>query len=119
MRPLGSTSDLVRAVERITGGARRGHLHPATRSFQALRIHVNDELASLQSFLDGSMAIVRSGGRVAVITFHSLEDRIVKNKFRASVAGRVLTKKVVTATQDEVRQNPRARSAKLRVWERA
>jgi 16S rRNA (cytosine1402-N4)-methyltransferase len=65
------------------------------------------------------MTVVRSGGRVVVISFHSLEDRIVKQKFRAStVSGRVLTKKVVTATDEEVRSNPRARSAKLRAWEK-
>jgi 16S rRNA (cytosine1402-N4)-methyltransferase len=119
MRPLRLTTDLVRAVERVMGGPRRGHLHPATRTFQALRIFVNDELGSLEAFLDASMTVVRPDGRLAVITFHSLEDRIVKNKFRApSVEGRVLTKKVVTASDDEIRRNPRARSAKLRAWER-
>jgi 16S rRNA (cytosine1402-N4)-methyltransferase len=119
MRPLRLTTELVRAVERVMGGPRRGHLHPATRTFQALRIFVNDELGSLEAFLDASMTVVRSGGRLVVITFHSLEDRIVKNKFRTpSVQGRVLTKKVVTGTDDEVRRNPRARSAKLRAWER-
>ncbi|HEY2384744.1 MAG TPA: 16S rRNA (cytosine(1402)-N(4))-methyltransferase RsmH [Terriglobia bacterium] len=119
-RPLQRTTDLVRAVERVTGGPRYGHIHPATRTFQALRIHVNDELKSLETFLDASMAVVRSGGRVVVIAFHSLEDRIVKQRFRASaVPGRVLTKKVVTGSADEVQRNPRARSAKLRAWERS
>jgi 16S rRNA (cytosine1402-N4)-methyltransferase len=118
-RPLGSTADLVRAVERVTGGPRYGQIHPATRTFQALRIFINDELGSLESFLDGRMRVVRSGGRVVVLTFHSLEDRIVKNKFREPViAGRVLTKKVVTASHEELRRNPRSRSAKLRAWER-
>lgn len=118
-RPLHLTTDLVRAVERVTGGPRHGHIHPATRTFQALRIFVNDELKSLEEFLDSAMTVVRSGGRVVVIAFHSLEDRIVKQKFRASaVSGRVLTKKVVTAGDEEVRRNPRARSAKLRAWER-
>jgi len=118
-RPLHLTTDLVRAVERVTGGPRHGHIHPATRTFQALRILVNDELKSLEEFLDSAMTVVRSGGRVVVITFHSLEDRIVKQKFRASaVSGRVLTKKVVTAGDEEVWRNPRARSAKLRAWER-
>jgi 16S rRNA (cytosine1402-N4)-methyltransferase len=85
-----------------------------------LRIYVNDELGSLESFLDSAMTVVRSGGRLVVITFHSLEDRIVKNKFRApAVPGRVLTRKVVTANEAEVRGNPRARSAKLRAWERS
>jgi 16S rRNA (cytosine1402-N4)-methyltransferase len=118
-RPLQQTTDLVRAIERVSGGPRHGQIHPATRTFQALRIYVNDELQSLEDFLDSSMTVVRSGGRVVVISFHSLEDRIVKQKFRAStVPGRVLTKKVVTANDEEVRSNPRARSAKLRAWEK-
>jgi 16S rRNA (cytosine1402-N4)-methyltransferase len=118
-RPLQSTTDLVRAVERVSGAARHGRIHPATRTFQALRIYVNDELKSLEEFIDSSTAVVRSGGRVVVITFHSLEDRIVKQKFREpGVPGRILTKKVVTASDEEVQRNPRARSAKLRAWER-
>jgi len=118
-RPLQQTTDLVRAIERVSGGPRHGQIHPATRTFQALRIYVNDELQSLEDFIDSAMAVVRSGGRVVVITFHSLEDRIVKQKFRAStVPGRALTKKVVIASNEEVRSNPRARSAKLRAWER-
>jgi 16S rRNA (cytosine1402-N4)-methyltransferase len=118
-RPLKLTTDLARAVERVMGGPRYGKIHPATRTFQALRIYVNDELKSLETFLDSSMTVVRSGGRLVVITFHSLEDRIVKNKFRTPhVPGRVLTKKVVTGTEEEVRRNPRARSAKLRAWEK-
>ena len=118
-RPLQQTTDLVRAIERVSGGPRYGQIHPATRTFQALRIYVNDELQSLKDFLESSMTVVRSGGRVVVISFHSLEDRIVKQKFRASTApGRVLTKKVITATDEEVRSNPRARSAKLRAWEK-
>ena len=80
---------------------------------------MNEELKSLETFLDSSMGILASGGRLVVITFHSLEDRIVKNKFRnPPAAGRVLTKKVVTAGEAEVRANPRARSAKLRAWEK-
>ena len=119
-RPLQTTADLVRAIERVTGGPRYGRIHPATRTFQALRILVNDELRNLEIFLDSSMGVVRSGGRIVVITFHSLEDRIVKQKFRApAVPGRVLTKKVVTASEEELRRNPRARSAKLRAWERS
>jgi 16S rRNA (cytosine1402-N4)-methyltransferase len=119
-RPLQRTTDLVRAIERVTGGPRYGQIHPATRTFQALRIHVNDELKSLEMFLDASMSVVRAGGRVVVVAFHSLEDRIVKQKFRTpAVPGRVLTKKVVTGSEQEVRHNPRARSAKLRAWERS
>src|SRR5262249_6471533 len=119
-RPLQRTTDLVRAIERVSGGARYRQIHPATRTFQALRIHVNDELRSLEQFIDSAMETVRSRGRVVVITFHSLEDRIVKQRFRVpAVSGRVLTKKVVTASDEEVRRNPRARSAKLRAWERS
>src|SRR5262245_32389837 len=119
VRPLHQTTDLVRAIERVSGGPRHGQIHPATRTFQALRIYVNDELKSLETFLDSSMRVVRPEGRVVLITFHSLEDRIVKQKFRSPAEpGRVLTKKVVTATEEEVRRNPRARSAKLRAWEK-
>jgi len=117
---MSQTTDLVRAIERVSGGPRHGQIHPATRTFQGLRIYVNDELKSLESFLDASMTVVRSGGRIVLITFHSLEDRIVKQRFRApAVPGRALTKKVVTATEAEVQRNPRARSAKLRAWERS
>ena len=118
-RPLSTTTDLVRAVESVMGAPRFGQIHPSTRTFQALRIFVNDELGGLEKFIDGAMAIVRPGGRIVVIAFHSLEDRIVKNKFRSStVPGKPLTKKVVIASDDERRQNPRSRSAKLRAWER-
>ena len=119
-RPHAVTTDLVHAIERVAGTPRHGQIHPATRTFQALRIYVNDELNSLEKFLDSSMNIVRSGGRIVVITFHSLEDRIVKQKFRApSVPGRVLTKKVVVPSSEEMNRNRRARSAKLRAWERS
>src|SRR5438445_12328017 len=119
-RPLRWTADLVRGIERVTGRPRYGRIHPATRTFQALRIFVNDELKNLEIFLDSSMAIVGSGGRIVVITFHSLEDRIVKQKFRApAVAGLVLTRKVVAANEKELQGNPRSRSAKLRAWERS
>lgn len=118
-RPINLTADLARAVQRVMGGPRYGKIHPCTRTFQALRIAVNDELRALESFLDGSMTVLRSGGRLVVISFHSLEDRIVKNKFRSpGVPGRVLTKKVVTAGESEISRNSRARSAKLRAWEK-
>jgi 16S rRNA (cytosine1402-N4)-methyltransferase len=118
-RPLRLTTDLARAVERVLGSPRYGRIHPATRTFQALRIAVNDELKSLETFLETAPGTLRSGGRLAVITFHSLEDRIVKNAFKSMrTSGTVLTRKVVTAAPEEVRSNPRARSAKLRAWEK-
>jgi len=119
-RPLQLTTDLARAIERVMGTPRHRQIHPATRTFQALRVVVNDELQCLETFLDSAMTVVRSGGRLVVVTFHSLEDRIVKQKFRMPpVPGRVLTKKVVIGTEDEVRRNSRARSAKLRAWEKS
>jgi len=118
-RPLSRTTDLTRAIERILGGPRYGRIHPATRTFQALRIFVNDELRSLETFLDSSMRVLRPGGRLVLLSFHSLEDRIVKNKFRAPVVpGIALTRKVVTAAVEETYRNPRSRSAKLRAWEK-
>src|SRR5262245_34175435 len=87
-RPLATTTDLAAVIERVSGKPRYGQIHPATRTFQALRIAVNDELGSLEVFVDSAMSVVRSGGRIVVIAFHSLEDRIVKNKFRTpSVPG--------------------------------
>jgi 16S rRNA (cytosine1402-N4)-methyltransferase len=119
-RPLVSTADLSRAVQRVLGSPHYGRIHPATRTFQALRIAVNAELENLELFLSSAPRCLRAGGRLAVITFHSLEDRIVKNAFRASsVPGKPLTKKVVTAGDIERSSNPRARSAKLRVWEKS
>ena len=98
------------------------YIHPATRTFQALRIFVNRELEDLQALLDAAPRILKPGGRVVVISFHSLEDRIVKDAFRESANKdkhyRVLTKKPVTATELESDRNPRARSAKLRAAER-
>jgi 16S rRNA (cytosine1402-N4)-methyltransferase len=118
-RPLTRTTDLTRSIERVLGGHRFGRIHPATRTFQALRIFVNDELKSLETFLDSSMKLLRPGGRLVLVSFHSLEDRIVKNKFRTPVVpGIALTKKVVTAADDELARNPRARSARLRAWEK-
>ena len=97
-------------------------IHPATRTFQALRIFVNRELDDLRGLLEAAPRILKPGGRVVVISFHSLEDRIVKDAFREGAVQnkyfRVLTKKPVTATESENDRNPRARSAKLRAAER-
>jgi 16S rRNA (cytosine1402-N4)-methyltransferase len=105
-----------RSVPRTRGDA--GRIHPATRTFQAIRIAVNDELRSLSSALDRFPEYLREGGRLAVISFHSLEDRIVKEAFRDNPRYRALTKKPVRPTEEEIHRNPRARSAKLRVAER-
>ena len=109
-------ANVVRAA--VPRGYERGRIDPATRTFQALRIYANQELENLQRFLDTLPEILRPGGRVAVISFHSLEDRIVKNALRDSAKKgvlEVLTKKPITATDEETRHNPRSRSAKLRV----
>ncbi|MCX7750005.1 MAG: 16S rRNA (cytosine(1402)-N(4))-methyltransferase RsmH [Candidatus Bipolaricaulota bacterium] len=115
-RPLRTTEELAALVARLYPPGRH-RIHPATRTFQALRIAVNDELAALEEALPGSRALLRPGGVLAVIAFHSLEDRIVKRFLREeSLAGRleVLTKKPVVPTAEEISRNPRARSAKLR-----
>lgn len=111
-------------------------VNPATRVFQALRIEVNQELENLKTFLDQSMGLLASGGRLAVISFHSLEDRIVKNFFKLHSKDcicppkfpkcvcqhkkslKIITKKPIVATEEEIRTNPRSRSAKMRVAER-
>jgi 16S rRNA (cytosine1402-N4)-methyltransferase len=96
-------------------------IHPATRTFQALRIFVNRELDDLRALMEAAPRILKPGGRVVVISFHSLEDRIVKDAFREGAKQgvfKVLTKKPVTASEEESDRNPRARSAKLRAAER-
>jgi 16S rRNA (cytosine1402-N4)-methyltransferase len=107
-------------VERVYGG--RGKTHPATRTFQGLRIHVNGELTALRGALETSAAALKAGGRLCVISYHSLEDRIVKNFFRQEASCgssfKVLTAKPVAPTAKEVRDNPAARSAKLRGGQR-
>lgn len=119
-RPLERTGDLVAAVTAALGPA-RGRIHPATRTFQALRIAVNDELGALEAGLDAAIGKLKGEGRVAVISFHSLEDRIVKWRMRGWAdqgLARVLTRKPLTPGAAESADNPRARSAKLRVAER-
>ena len=96
-------------------------IHPATRTFQALRIFVNRELDELRGLLEAAPQMVKPGGRVVIISFHSLEDRIVKDAFREGAKQghyRILTKKPVTAGDEEIDRNPRARSAKLRAAEK-
>jgi 16S rRNA (cytosine1402-N4)-methyltransferase len=118
--PFRTTSELANLVARALGG-RHGRIHPATRTFQALRIAVNQELESLETALPQAIELLGNGGRLAVISFHSLEDRIVKLFFRAEAqAGRIqiLTKKPQEAEEHEARGNPRSRSAKLRVAQR-
>ncbi len=122
-RPIRSTAhlaDVISAAARPMNSEQR-RIHPATRTFQALRIFVNRELDDLRALLKAAPRILKPGGRVVVISFHSLEDRIVKDAFReGSKEGyfRVLTKKPVTATEEESDRNPRARSAKLRAAEK-
>ncbi len=119
-RPIESTSELVSAVTSVLGPA-RGRIHPATRTFQALRIATNDELGALERGLDAALDKLKPQGRLAVISFHSLEDRIVKWRLRGWADQgrmRVLTRKPLVATESEQAINPRSRSAKLRVAER-
>jgi 16S rRNA (cytosine1402-N4)-methyltransferase len=115
---LETTLDLRRAVVRAVGPARIGGVDPATRTFQALRIAVNAELDELSALLDAAVRVVAPGGVFAVISFHSLEDRIAKRALRDRSAWEPLTKKPVTASEEEISDNPRARSAKLRAARR-
>jgi 16S rRNA (cytosine1402-N4)-methyltransferase len=120
-RRIETTGELRALVERAIGPHRRGGIHPATRTFQALRIAVNREIESLEKFLRDTPAMLAPGGRLAVIAYHSLEDRAVKERFRELGRGddyNNLTTKVIKPAQREVVENPRARSAKLRCLER-
>jgi len=134
-RPLKTTTELAHLIEKTVGHA-RGRIHPATKTFQALRIAVNQELESLQIALEQAVDLVGSGGRLVVISFHSLEDRLVKNFLRREAQGclcppdvvlckcnhvaklKLISKKAICATPQEVWENPRSRSAKMRVAER-
>ena len=135
-RPLYRTAALAQAIADAVPGGRRERIHPATRTFQALRIAVNDELAVLERALPQMVALLRPGGRLAVISFHSLEDRLVKRFFRRESADcicppgqpvctcghqasvRLVTRQPITAGEPEVAANPRSRSARLRVIEK-
>lgn len=137
-RPIRRTRELAQVIASAVGGRRagsQGRIHPATRSFQALRIAVNDELADLEQALPQAIAWLQPGGRLAVISFHSLEDRIIKQYFRQEsqdcicppeqpvcTCGHkatidIITKRPITPSLQEIAENPRARSAKLRVVE--
>lgn len=136
-RPISTTAELAGLVERVAPHyVRRRRIHPATQVFQALRIAVNQELAALETGLPAAIELLKPGGRVAVISFHSLEDRFVKQLFRelskdcvcpprqpictcdAQAVVRVITKKVERPREEEVEKNPRSRSARLRVAEK-
>lgn len=116
--PITTVGELVEICRRSVPRSKNHKIHPATRTFQALRIAVNDELGALERTLAEAPDWFASGGRMAVISFHSLEDRIVKNAFREDDRWNVLTKKPIPASEEEVNFNPRSRSAKLRVAER-
>ncbi len=118
-RPFRTTTELAEAIAAIVPAKyRHGRIHPATRVFQALRITVNSELTSLETFLNRAPDWLKPGGRIGIISFHSLEDRIVKHRLRESPTLRVLTKKPIIPQPDELANNPRSRSAKLRFAER-
>jgi 16S rRNA (cytosine1402-N4)-methyltransferase len=112
--PFRTTAELAHLVRRVVPRSRGHRIDPATRTFQALRIAVNDEMGALQRFLDQLGDCLRPGGRAVVISFHSLEDRLVKHEFRRRDRWQVLTPKPLSPAEEEVHNNPRARSAKLR-----
>jgi 16S rRNA (cytosine1402-N4)-methyltransferase len=122
-RPYRLTTELAQVVTRaIPSRAGLHQIHPATRTFQALRLAVNRELENLEQFLDRILSVLRPGGRVVILSFHSLEDRLVKHAFQRwqrEGRARILTRKVVRPTEEEVQANPRARSAKLRAAEKS
>ncbi|MBI3508818.1 MAG: 16S rRNA (cytosine(1402)-N(4))-methyltransferase RsmH [Chlamydiia bacterium] len=115
-KKIRTTAELVRILQPVIRSG--GKIHPATRIFQALRIAVNDELGQLQLGVEGAIQRLQMGGRMAVISFHSLEDRIVKHAFRGEKQLKILTKKPVGPTAEECKANPRSRSAKLRAAEK-
>lgn len=117
-KPIETTGELIEAIiQAVPRNYERGRIDPATRTFQALRIYANDELGNLERVLKNLPEILKSGGRAVIITFHSLEDRIVKINFREMKKQNILnilTKKPISPSADETRENPRSRSAKLR-----
>lgn len=120
-KPIETSTELAEIVKSaVPAFVRRGKIHPATKTFQALRIAVNDELNALREGLKKGYEKLNEGGRMAVISFHSLEDRIVKdfNKEQEKNGAKIITKKPITASDEEIAENPRARSAKLRILEK-
>ena len=118
--PITTTGQLAGIVERTAKG-KRGEIHPATRVFQALRIAVNDELGALQEGLDQVIDLIEKNGVILVISFHSLEDRIVKRNFKKWAdlgLGKVVTKKPLIPSDQEIKSNPKSRSAKMRVFKK-
>lgn len=116
--PINTTKQLVACIESVLRRDKKSKIHPATKTFQALRIAVNDELSVLETFLKESFIALSPGGRLAIISFHSLEDRVVKQYFRTLVQADLataITKKPMIPGPEELAKNPRARSAKLRV----
>ncbi len=120
-RPIRTTKQLVEVVAAAARSMKHERIHPATRTFQALRIFVNRELDDLKALLEAAPRALKPGGRLVVIGFHSLEDRIVKDALREGARQgwyRLLTKKPLTASEEEMDRNPRSRSAKMRAAER-
>jgi 16S rRNA (cytosine1402-N4)-methyltransferase len=120
-RPIRTTRQLVEVVSAAARSMKHERIHPATRTFQALRIFVNRELDDLKALMEAAPRLLKPGGRLVVISFHSLEDRIVKDAMREGAKDmhfRLLTKKPVTASEGEIETNPRSRSAKMRAAER-
>ncbi|HPP06803.1 MAG TPA: 16S rRNA (cytosine(1402)-N(4))-methyltransferase RsmH [Syntrophorhabdaceae bacterium] len=115
-RPIQTASELADLITGIKG--KRGRLHPATKTFQAVRIEVNRELENLSLGLKDAIEMCAPKGRIGVISFHSLEDRIVKNMFRHDERLNVITKKPITPSKEEIKVNPPSRSAKLRIAEK-
>jgi 16S rRNA (cytosine1402-N4)-methyltransferase len=121
-KKIETTFDLVKVIEdAVPAKFRKGKIHFATKTFQAIRIAVNDELGALSQGLEAGFELLKGGGRMSVISFHSLEDRVVKRFFKAKeVEGKakLVNKKVILASDDELKKNPRSRSAKLRILEK-
>jgi 16S rRNA (cytosine1402-N4)-methyltransferase len=120
-RPISTTAELAEVISAAAPPMKGDKIHPATRTFQALRIRVNDELGEIRTLLESAPSLLKPGGRLVVISFHSLEDRLVKDSLREGGRDgpwKILTKKPVTASEDEQRRNPRSRSAKLRAAEK-